>query len=143
MLLRIWVPGALAILRGTVVPEKWAYGDATDGYATCLAAQKCSSSYDPVCGDDSKTYVNECTLKCTEGVMIAHRGECGACLAPNMCCRRSKGGGSSKELKWENHEPKLEQEVICVPGQGRHCSQEGQWCGKTDGSVAAVASASP
>merc|ERR1719353_1018233 len=34
-------------------------------------------------------------------------------------------GGSSKELKWQNHQPKLQEEVICAPGRGRHCAQEG------------------
>ncbi|XP_065845163.1 sushi, von Willebrand factor type A, EGF and pentraxin domain-containing protein 1-like isoform X3 [Oscarella lobularis] len=55
----------------------------------CLQRDKCSSDYNPVCGDDGKNYNNECLMKvagCLAGnpdISVAKRGDCkygGVCL---------------------------------------------------------------
>ena len=48
----------------------------------CLQRDKCSSDYNPVCGDNGKNYNNECLMKvagCLAGnpdISVAKRGDC-------------------------------------------------------------------
>ena len=52
-----------------------------DGTESCQCPSSCPLSYDPICGNDKKTYMNRCALNLvtclTNGtVTLAHKGKC-------------------------------------------------------------------
>ncbi|CAG0913064.1 unnamed protein product [Notodromas monacha] len=65
-----------------------------DSLESCLKqvercdAIKCPSDFDPVCGTDSVTYANKCSLEvseCRKGIRLAHKGACSNLTESDEC----------------------------------------------------------
>jgi hypothetical protein len=56
--------------------------DVSKGKEGCV----CAEIYKPVCGEDGKTYSNDCSLRCA-GVLKQAEGECGKPVAGCICTK--------------------------------------------------------
>ena len=72
----------LAICSLVKCPFNGVCSPAANGGVNCSCIRECSTVEDPVCGDDGKSYNNECTMKkwsCENRKLIKvnHKGRCG------------------------------------------------------------------
>ncbi|XP_063607237.1 turripeptide Ici9.1-like [Penaeus indicus] len=70
---------ALGLLVGVLTASSVCLADPPNTSSRCPLAF-CSGTYDPVCGSDGRTYLNECVLESTKclkpGLKFARPGEC-------------------------------------------------------------------
>jgi len=91
-----------------------------DKFANCLMEHKCSANYHPACAG-GKTYDSNCHARCAgfEKDQVQF-GECGGCLAPQLCCQKQEGG-ISKAINWESGEAAANNLVCVASEEGRRC----------------------